>query len=214
MQRYLLVGLLVFGIFIFLTADVKADSKIFINKTIQNPHSSEFVDSLSMSDPKFVPGQDIIFRIVITNNENTAIKNISVKDILPAYITFVSGEGRFDASTKTLMIIVNDLRASESKTFTLNTRVVSDSQIPTIKGGVTCMINQAEVTLGDKLSKDNAMFCIEKKVSGAETKKDIQVYPPQKATATPATGSETIALLSLLPLGLVGFYLHQKSRPN
>lgn len=223
MHRFLFASLFFLGVFLFFTADVKAYvtcqpiygggesclqvGKIFINKTVQNPKTSEFVDSLSINDPKFSPGQEITFRIVITNNEDREIKNITVKDIFPQYITFVSGEGVFDANTKTVSIPVDSLKTSESKTFTVKAKAASDSQIPTAAGGVICMVNQAEATLGDKLSEDNAQFCIEKKVLGA-------VYPPQKAATTPATGSETIALLSLLPLGMAGLYLNYKTKLN
>lgn len=44
------------------------------------------------------------------------------------------------------------------------------------------------------------------------TKGGLPVHEPSKATETPATGPETIALMSLIPMVAAGFYLRNKTK--
>ncbi|MBI2034360.1 MAG: DUF11 domain-containing protein, partial [Candidatus Levybacteria bacterium] len=136
MKKFILASIFVSEIFLFLTTNAARAyvtcqpiygggesciqvGKIFINKTVQNPKSSEFVDSLSINDPKFSPEQNIQFKLTVTNNDNATAQDVVVKDTYPQYVNFTSGDGKYDNNTKTLTIEVGELKAGESKTYTL-----------------------------------------------------------------------------------------------
>ena len=44
-----------------------------------------------------------------------------------------------------------------------------------------------------------------------QTKGGLPVYDSQTATTTPATGPETFALISMIPVALAGWYLRKKA---
>src|SRR3989344_1052804 len=75
---------------------------VFVNKTVQNPQSNSFVDNLGVNDPKYSPSSNVTFHITVTNNGGNTISKITVKDILPQFVNFVSGPGSFDSNSKTL----------------------------------------------------------------------------------------------------------------
>src|SRR3989344_4286188 len=87
---------------------------IIVNKTVKNPGTGNFVDNLSINDPKFSGSQIVNFRITITNTGNGVMSNININDIFPQFVNFVSGPGSFNNSTKTLSFTVNSLNVNES----------------------------------------------------------------------------------------------------
>ena len=220
MKKFLFASIFISGIFLSLPANSSAYvtcqqvygggetciqvGKIFIAKTVQNPQTSAFVDNLSVNEPKFSPEQNIQFRLTVTNNDNATAKNVVVQDTYPQYVNFTSGEGKFDNNTKTLTIEVGELKAGESKTYTLQGKIVSAQSIPG-GSGVVCVVNQATAATNGNTSQDNAQFCIEKKVLGV-------VYPPQQVTVTPPTGIDTLALFGFIPGAIVGFMLRRSTK--
>lgn len=196
---------------------------IAIDKKVLNPQTNNLVDNLSINDPKYQPGNTIKFQINLTNTGNTEIKQIDVKDIFPQFVSFTSGPGNFDANTKTLSFEVNNLKPSETRTFTLEGKVVSEDHLP-IDQGTVCMANQATAATTDSgMSQDNTLFCVQKEVLGiqATTQGGDQMVPPKGGfpvlsplpiTTTPATGTETLLLFSLLPTGIAGWILRKYSK--
>lgn len=183
---------------------------VFIDKTVQNPHSSSFVDNLEVNDPKYTPSSSVSFRISVTNKGGSAISKVIVKDIFPQFVNFVSGPGNFDANTKTLSFDVNNLKTGESRTFTLQGKIASSDQFPSSQE-IICVVNQAMATSDDgQQSSDNTQFCIEKPVLGV-TKGGLKVAPAPSITTMPATGPEMLSLLGLIPTGFLGFILRKKS---
>jgi uncharacterized repeat protein (TIGR01451 family) len=183
--------------------------KVLLNKTVKNPNTNNFVDSLNINDPKYSPNQEISFNIWVKNESNNTV-NVTVKDILPQFLTFVSGPGSFDNNTRTLTYDVNDLKVNETRTFTVKAKVVSSDQIPTPNGSI-CIVNQAELISSDgQTAQDNAQFCIQTKVAGATTKGGLPVMPVPVITTTPPTGPEMLPLFALIPTGIAGFILRRK----
>lgn len=185
---------------------------IVIDKKVLNPQTQlGFVDSLGINDPKYQPGDTINFQINLTNTGNTEIKRIDVKDVFPQFVTFTSGPGNFDANTKTLSFEVNNLKPNETRSFEVVGKVVSADQLPIDQGAVCVVIQAMASTTDSGMSQDNAQFCIQKEVLGAQTpfsKAGLVVFAPQ-VTQTPATGPESLALFSLLPTGIIGWYLRK-----
>jgi uncharacterized repeat protein (TIGR01451 family) len=196
------------------------DKDFTIDKRVQNPGNQQFVDNLGVNDPTYAPGDTVTFALTVKNVSKNAISNIKVTDTYPKFLDFVSGQGKFDQTKRTLTFSIAKLNKDESKTFIVKGKIVSGDKLPT-GDGIGCIANLAQAQVGKKLSADNAQFCIEKGQTGQTpakpvptqptTKGGIPVMPTPKSQSTPATGPEAVSLLSLLPTGIAGFLL-RKSR--
>ena len=221
MRQFLFASILLFGLSFFFPANALAYvtcqpiygggetciqvGNLLINKTVQDPQSKAFVDNLGINNPMFAPDQDITFKLIVTNDGNETVKNVVIKDTYPQYVNFTSGDGKFDNNTKTLTIEVAEIKAGESKTYTLAGKIVSSSSIPGDTGTV-CVVNQATATSNGKVSQDNAQFCIKKSnVLGV-------VFPPPSVKTSPPTGANAIALFGLIPVAISGFILRRRTR--
>ena len=196
-----------------------------INKTVQNPQSKQYVDNLSVNDPKYAPSQTVLFKITVKNTSQDRVTNVTVKDIFPEAVEYVGGVGEYDANSRTLTIKVDKLDKAEVRDFYVQARVLAKDKLTNAQN-VVCAINQSNLTAADKTAQDNAQFCIEKGLTppttkGGEpqvpaanptmTKGGLPVYPPAQVKTTPETGAETIALFSLIPSALGGIFLRRNS---
>lgn len=181
-----------------------------INKKIFNPSTSVFVDNLGVNDPKYQPDYIVNFKLEVTNNGNTNIARVDVKDIFPQYVEWLSGPGNFDQKTKTLTFTMENLAPNETRVFLVIGKVVAINQFPNNQN-LICVVNQAvATTVEGAISQDNSQFCIERKVT-VTTKGGFPVLPPVPVYTSPSTGPEALALFSLIPAGLAGFALRKFS---
>lgn len=191
---------------------------ILINKMVQNPQTSVFVDNLGVNDPKYGPDATVFFQLTISNTGNTVLNKVTVKDIFPEFVTFNAGAGNYDANSKTLTFDLQDLKPGESRAFVITGKVASIDKLPQDKG-IVCVTNQSFVSTNGKTSQDNARFCIQKPVLGGkvvpvvptETKGGQKIFPKPEVTTTPPTGPEALALVALVPSALAGFVLRKKA---
>lgn len=163
--------------------------QVFVDKKLLNPQNNQFVDNLNVEQHAFLPDQDIIFRITVTNNTQSDQQKITLTDKLPEVLNFVSASfGNFDQGSKTLNLTIDKLKEGESKTFELKTKLKPADQLP---GVTTCQTNLSKVTVSNMIGEDTATFCVSKQVLGATTE-------------IPKTGpSQTLPLLILSSLFLV-----------
>jgi uncharacterized repeat protein (TIGR01451 family) len=181
-----------------------SSGNIQISKTVQNPQTGAFVTSLGINDPKFSPGQTVPFQVTISNTGGSNISQVTVSDIMPQFLNFVSGPGNFTANNQTLTFTVSNLAAGASQTFNVIGQVVGANQLPTNQG-VVCVVNQAQVSTSDnQTSQANAQLCIQQQTP--------QVQPAPTIKQTPPTGPEMLPLLGLIPTGLLGFLLRKKAK--
>lgn len=184
---------------------------VFVNKTVLNPQSNSFVDNLGINDPKYSPSSNVTFHITVTNNGGETISKVTVKDVLPQFVNFVSGPGSFDSNSKTLTFELGDLKIGESRTFTVVGKTADQDKLPT-SAGITCVVNQVISTANSgQESSDNSQFCIQKPVLGETTKGGLKVFPAQPIAKTPATGPEMLSLIGLIPSAIAGFLLRKKT---
>jgi len=187
-------------------------NNIIVNKTVLNPQTNQFVDNLNINDPKYQPGFVASFQISVTNTGNSNVSRVDVKDIFPQYVNFGSGAGTFNSNANTLSFSLANLAPNETRTFGVVGRVFNADQIPVSIGSVICVVNQAIAMInGNNISQDNAQFCIEKTSVAipvtTATKGGFPVFPPVSTTSTPKTGSESLALLVLVPSGIAGWLM-------
>ena len=182
---------------------------IGVSKMVQKPEATDFVENLSINDPKFSPSKNVTFKINVTNNTAKDITNIEVNDIFPQFLNFVSGPDNsvFDSNKKTLTFKIDKLPAGKNQAFTVVGKISDDSAFPADKS-IICITNQAQTkTTDDATAQDSSQFCIQRNVPGGST----QVFPPSTAQITPSTGPEMLALFALIPSGISGLLLRKKS---
>lgn len=179
--------------------------KMTINKTVQNPQTGQFVDNLGTNDAKYSAGQTINFQIQVTNTSGSAIPQTVVKDIIPAFVTFVSGQGSYDENSKTLTFNIDNLNPNETRTFPIQAKVVDSKQLSTASA-INCVVNQASaVSSNGNHAQDNSQFCIQNVLV------QYPVLLPPKTTTTPSTGPEMIPLIAMIPTGIAGWFMRKKS---
>ena len=174
--------------------------KFTIDKKIQKPtKGGEFVDNLSANDEKFSANQDVIFHVTVQNTGDSDVA-LTVTDILPSYLTYVSG-GTFDSNGNKVNNNVT-LKAGESKTYTIATKVVGSNSLPANQS-VTCVTNVARATTSaGNSAEDTAQFCIQN---------NVVVQPQIPSKSIPNTGPEALVLFALPPIGAAGLYLRRKA---
>lgn len=181
---------------------------------VKGKNPSNYQDNWGVNTAQYVPGQHVPFQITVTNTGTKTLTNLTVKDIMPQYIKYVSG-GSYDSNEKTVVIKIDKLDPNKSKTIDIVGQVVASSELPSdqtiICGDGTT--NQAIVTVDSLSERDNAQICIQKEaVGGGETKGGLKVFPAPKTTSTPPTGPEMLGLIALFPAGIGGFILRRKSQ--
>jgi len=172
---------------------------IDVNKTVQRANNSDFVDNLSPSDQRFVPGQDVFFRITVKNPTDETLTNVTVKDFVPEFVDVIETPGSYDSSNRTITINAGDFGPKEEKTYTLKTRAVGKDSMPT---GTACRTNKAQAFNSSVSDEDTSQFCVER------VEKQVT-----NVTQIPSTGPEMglgILLINALGFG-TGVILRKKS---
>lgn len=206
MNRFKTVATILIGIVIFLTLGLNVAAQygqygappslsIIINKLVSMPgNSNNFVDNLSASDPRFVPGQELFFKLMVQNTSSVTLTNVTVKDFVPNYLDPIEGPGTFDSTTRIISFNAGDFAPNEEKTYILKMRVQNQNQLPADKG-LFCLINRSQASNDKVFDEDTAQFCLEKQVT---------------APNVPSAGPEFAPLLLTLNLIGVGAGLYLK----
>lgn len=169
-----------------------------VNKTVLDPRNNQFVDNLSIDQYKFLPDQDVWYRIEYKNITGNQIDNVIGKDILPAGMQFVSGDGVYDPGTNTVTVTVDHIAPYSSRYWDIKARFVSG------KGGLPvdtgCVNNYAEGRRDSEMMADYASVCVSNKVLG-------------EVSELPRTGPEIgLILAGSLMMALFGGYLMLRRR--
>lgn len=181
-----------------------------ISKFVKDPQTKEYVDTLESNGHKFSPENAVSFKLTVKNTGSQTLTNLKVEDTFPDLVTFISGPGTFDNNTKVLSFEIDKLGSGESKDFIIQGKTASAAKLPANEG-LVCVVNQATVKLNGMVSTDNAQLCIEKQVLPGTTKGGLKVFPAPKTKETPPTGPEALALIGLLPGGILGLFLRKKA---
>jgi uncharacterized repeat protein (TIGR01451 family) len=174
---------------------------ILLDKMVQKPGTSDYVDNLSISDSRYKPGNTIMFKVNVKNTSSTTIGELTAKDYVPSYLTPMEGPGSFDSSTRTITWNAGYFNANEQKTYYFKMAISSQANLPADQG-LFCLVNKAQAWSNDVTDDDSSQFCIEKQVS----------TPPKVPSAGPEMG---LILFSgeLLALG-TGIYMNYKLKNN
>lgn len=173
-------------------------SQLVVDKFIKDPNQKGdiYVDNLTLSNYRFSPGEDVIFKIIVKNAGSRTLYNVQVKDTLPVYTNYMLESGETKSSIRDITKSYDLLNADESRQFYLRVRVKPGDEIAE---GLTCgdpnAINRVTAWAdGQPNTYDSSSFCIEKGVMGA--------------VAQPEAGAElwiiALGLLTVSGFGLFG----------
>lgn len=197
-----------------------------LQKFVQKPGKGggEFVNNLSINDPKYSANQNVTFQVTIKNTGTKRVPNITIADVFPKYLSFVSGPGNFNSKSNTLVFGVSGLNEGQEATYTIVGKIADTNNLPN-DSGVICQINQAIGTdSSGAVNKASSQFCIQKDVLGTQetsststvntTKGGLKVMATPELTTTPATGPEMISLAFIIPTALGGLLLRRNSKKS
>lgn len=180
-----------------------ASYSILIDKMVGKPSVNkggttyEYVDNLASSDPRFQPGQEVMFQVKIKNTSNTTLTSVIFKDFVPTYLEPVEGPGSYDSSSRTVTLNAGDFGVDEEKFYYLRMKVVAQDSLPSDKG-LFCIVNKAQAYNDQTSDDDTAQLCIEKQVKAGVT--------------TPQAGPEAGLLILSGELALLGLGVFLKKR--
>lgn len=167
-----------------------------VNKTVKHPtNSGVFVENLTSNDPSYSPGSEILFKMTVKNSSGETFHPVTVRDILPEHLTFLSGPGTYDTGSRTLTFTMDNLVAGESRTVEILTKVVNVAS----NAALLCESNYVKVTAParPKGDDDTSQFCIQTKVLGV--------------TTLPVAGyNDLLVILPFAAAGLAGIALLKK----
>ncbi len=143
------------------TTCVPAD--LTINKEVRNPATNIFVENLGVSDTLFVKDNEVLYKLTVKNTGSETLNPITVHDIFPPYLTFMSGPGTYDSDTRTLTFELDNVVAGESRSVEILAKVV---ELPSDKD-VVCVVNHADAAAGGRYDEDTAQICLGANVLGA-----------------------------------------------
>ena len=167
------------------------DNNILVDKKVKNPQSGEYVNNLDLTQSPFHPEDHVSFRIYVTNLGNSTLRNITVMDNLPQYLTVVQTPGTYDNSQKRVTMTIDSLNKNETKSFDLEF-VLSPVGSLTNTAATFCLSNQAVAKIDKFMSNDSTQICVEKtNQSEATTKGGLVNSPAGEATQTPSLPSTT-----------------------
>lgn len=152
------------------TVDCPA-TNIVVNKKVRFPTNTNlFVENLTSNDPAYSPKDEVEYDVAVTNTSNVNFATVTVIDIFPSQVTFVSGPGHYEAGANKLTYELSDLLAGT----TVHNRIlvkVKDASVFPGQLDITCdIVNNVTATgPGGQSDNDTSSFCVQTKVLGATT---------------------------------------------
>lgn len=183
--------------------------KFTINKLVQKPGKGggEFVENLTIADPRYAPDQNVNFKIVVENTGDTDITNLNIADNFGEFLSFVAGVGNANVGAKEVNFVIGKLNKGQKVEYIITVKTADSSNLPQNQA-VSCTFNTVKATSQDgATAEDNSQVCIEKNVLGAVP--TPQVFEKVTIKEVPATGPELLGLFALIPAGVAGIYLRK-----
>lgn len=169
-------------------------TNIVINKKVAYPGNPKlFVENLTNNDSAYSPKDEVEYDVAVTNTSNVNFQTVTVIDMLPSQVTFLSGPGTYEAATNKLTYEISDLKAGT----TVHNRIlvkVKDASV--IGADIKCdIVNSVTATgPGGQSDQDTSALCVQTKVLGA--------------TTLPVAGfKDNLIIMSFAVIGVLGLLL-------
>jgi uncharacterized repeat protein (TIGR01451 family) len=123
-----------------------------VNKLVWDPESHAFVDNLGPTHHRFLPGEEILFKIKVKNVGDEVFNKVDVDDTLPPFLRRVGGEE--------LSFDIDDLVPGEEREVEIKAVVVEEKV-----GLDQCDVNLVEARADGQVVRDTARICVSKKAA-------------------------------------------------
>lgn len=166
---------------------------IVVDKKLRSTTSNDFFDNLSTSQKVFVDSNGIEFRVVIQNNGEQDLNNISVVDTLPKYLNLIFFPGTYNKSSNTISWTVDKLTTGQSREYFIRA-LISGVDNSTISFN-TKLVNRVTACVTKICDNDYSSYFVNRRV-------------------TPTTGNDSIFIKTVGILTLIssGFVLRKIAR--
>jgi uncharacterized repeat protein (TIGR01451 family) len=180
--------------------EIEVTKRISLDKQVLNPDSNQWVENLFVTDHLFKSGDEVQFRITITNTSNVTIDRVEVQDFLPSFLQFDSGSQGF---------AITNMAPGQSYTTdpVIKARVKSEDQLV---AGTFCENNIARAYFENQTYEDTAQVCYQK----GEVKGEVITKGGLGFKQLPPTGPElsVLALSGSAIMALAGGALIKKKK--
>jgi uncharacterized repeat protein (TIGR01451 family) len=196
----LIFSIVVLGIIVFLAATkAKADcvstmyggscqtTGLLLDKQIKKADSNLYVDNLGPSDAKFIPGQEISFKLIVKNTGNKDLDKVTITDTLPNFLISA------DSKINNISFNIQNLKVGKAEERVIKTQVVAGEKLPVDKS-LVCPTNWAQAVSGDLSDSDTASFCI------------------SNVSALPATGINPLIFLGFVIPAFLGLAIYKSNQ--
>lgn len=186
--------------------EVCIPTEIAVDKQVRNPVTGVFVENLLSGDASYSPDSEVVYKLVIKNNDTVDFSEVFVKDTLPEKLT--SGrvadenkdevfEANYNSDTRELTFKIKDLKAGEGREVKILANALGSGSF---SDSLTCDVeNRIRVEAEGKSDEDTAKLCVAKEVLGV--------------TTLPQAGPEdVIPYLPFIGTGLTGIALMLKKK--
>lgn len=166
--------------------NVIIDKEVCDISTANCDPSENYFDNMTLSNHLFQVGEQVIFKLTVTNTSNETINKVTVTDYLPDYLILAKGQTTYE---------INNLKPGASDTKRIDTLVSSS-----LPAGTLCEFNRATADSGDgQPDEDRTQICLGKGTP---------------VTVVPEAGPEGVVLLftSSLLLAGSGIFLNKFAR--
>ena len=152
---------------------------MLVDKMVAKPGTSEYVDNLSVSDPRYKPSEFVMFKVTIKNTSTTTFGGMTAKDFVPAYLTPIEGPGTFDSTSRIISWDAGAFAVDEQKTYYFKMQINAQANLP-VDQGLFCLVNKAQAWSNSITDDDSSQFCIEKQVAGKVRDGQAVPFHPDK----------------------------------
>lgn len=176
---------------------------LVINKLVLEPSiqtkggitTGSFVENLSTDKP-FAPGSEVVFKLIVRNASGETFARVTVQDVFPSYLTYISGPGSYDANTRTLTFIMENLPAGQNRSQEILAKVADANTLSALPQ-TFCITNVSRVSAQGRNDEDTAQLCIGK--AGTITQLPVAGF------------SDYFLILPFIALGAAGLLLTRKT---
>lgn len=170
-------------------AGCQAQNDLKITLAIENPKTLKFENIIDCSAARFHKGDPIYFRLYVENNTAQDMPNATTTLTLPIDVSFVKGDGKFDANTNKLTNQTT-LPANKGSNIFVTGKINPKNNFNLIVENTQASASYSNLTAGE-----SAQLCIESQVLPAQTKGGFPVVSPLPVNKTPSTGPEDMAMI-------------------
>ncbi|MFZ2205886.1 MAG: hypothetical protein WA061_01535 [Microgenomates group bacterium] len=138
-----------------------------VTKTKGGTLQYDYVDNLTASDVKFMPGADIFFKVRVKNTSTVTLTNVMVLDKIPWYLDAIEGPGSYDANSRSINFNAGTFAPNEEKIYYFKMQWFTQDKLPADRG-LMCASNYVKAYTNSAFDDDTAQACVEKQVVGVK----------------------------------------------